>query len=88
MIKKYENLDYLYLLKALRDTFSEHSFNWENKPTMNKTKDIAIKIPIDGQGNFSVKLQKELALIFTKTDYIQKSIAEEMAKLNNLNIVL
>jgi type I restriction-modification system DNA methylase subunit len=88
LIKKYENLDYLYLLKTLRDTFSEHNFNWENKPTASKTKDIAIKIPVDEQGKFSIKLQKELALIFTKTEYIQKSIAEEMEKLNKLNIIL
>jgi type I restriction-modification system DNA methylase subunit len=88
LIKKFENLDYSYLLKALRDTFAEHNFNWENKPTVSKTKDITIKIPIDKQGNFSLKLQKELALIFTKTDYTQKSIAEEMVKLTKLNIVL
>jgi type I restriction-modification system DNA methylase subunit len=88
LIKKYENLDYSYLLKTLRDTFAEHNFNWENKPTVSKTKDIAIKIPIDEQGNFSMELQKELALIYTKTDNTQKSIAEEMVKLSKLNIVL
>jgi type I restriction-modification system DNA methylase subunit len=87
LIKKYDSLDYLYLLKTLRDTFAEHNFNWENKPTVSKTKDIVIKIPIDEQGHFSIKLQKELSVIFTKTEFIQKSMTEELAKLNKLNIV-
>ena len=86
LIKKYENIDYQYLLKELKGVFAEHNFNWENKPTVAKTKNIQIKIPIDKNGNFSVKIQNELALNFNKIEFIKKSIIAEIEKLNKLNI--
>ena len=86
LIKKHENLDYQYLLKELKEAFAEHSFNWENKPTVAKTKNIQIKIPVDKNGNFSIKIQKELASNFNKIEFIKRSIAAEFEKLNKLNI--
>jgi type I restriction-modification system DNA methylase subunit len=86
LIKKHENIDYKYLLKELKEVFAEHNFNWENKPTVAKTKNIHIKIPIDKNGNFSVKIQNELALNFNKIEFIKKSIAAEFEKLNKLNV--
>lgn len=47
LIKKSDNLDYYYLLFELQKEFKEHNFNWENKPTVGKLRDIEIQIPVD-----------------------------------------
>lgn len=86
LIKKYKNLNYQYLLKALTDAFYEYNFNWENKPTIAKTKNIQIKIPIDKKGDFSKEIQEKLAQNFSKIEFIKKSISMELDNLNKLNI--
>lgn len=86
LVKKYENLNYQYLLKALKEVFEEYNFNWENKPTVAKTKNISIKIPIDKKGDFSEENQCKLAQNFSKTEFIKKCISAEMEKLNKLNV--
>jgi len=88
LVKKYDNLDYQYLLKELKEVFAEHNFNWENKPTVAKTKNILIKIPVDRKGNFSPKIQNEEALNFNRIEFIKKSIVSEFEKLNRLHIKL
>lgn len=44
LIKKDDNLDYHYLLYALKKVFFHYHFNWENKPTIEKIKPIEIPI--------------------------------------------
>lgn len=86
LIKKDKNLNYEYLTHELRRIFSEHNFNWENKPTIGKTKDIELKIPINKKGEYSVEIQKQLSSNYTKIEYVKKSINDIFNKLNTLNI--
>jgi type I restriction-modification system DNA methylase subunit len=88
LAKKHENLNYQYLLKELKEVFEEHDFNWENKPTVAKTKNIQIKIPVDKKGEFSENIQEKLAQNFGKIEFVKKSIAAEFEKLSKLNVQL
>lgn len=86
LIKKDDRLNYEYLLYELKKAFEEHNFNWENKPTVGKTKNIELKIPVDKKGGYSVEIQKQLASNYTKIEFIKKSIKSAFDKLNKLNI--
>lgn len=61
LLKKDETLDYQYLLYELRNAFAEHNFNWQNKPTVAKTKDVLLSIPIDSRGLFDLQAQKKIS---------------------------
>ena len=61
LLKKDETLDYQYLLYELRNAFAEHNFNWQNKPTVAKTKDVLLNIPIDSRGLFDLQAQKKIS---------------------------
>jgi type I restriction-modification system DNA methylase subunit len=88
LVKKHKDIDYCYLLSELREVFAERSFNWENKPTLAKTRGTEIRIPVDTNDMFSMAIQKELASNFSKIEFIKKSIASELEKLSNLNVKL
>lgn len=86
LIKKYENLDYYYLLNELKNIFSFYKFNWENKPTVEKIKPIEIPIPINSKGEFDLEAQKEIAEKYRKIEQIKKSISTELDKIANIEI--
>lgn len=84
LIIKDNKLNYKYLLFELKKVFEEHNFNWENKPTVGKTKDIVINIPIDDNGSFSIKTQDLLSSNFEKMEFIKSAINSELEKLKKL----
>ena len=86
LIKKNENLDYYYLLNALKNAFAMHNFNWENKPTIEKIKPIEIPIPIDSNGKFDLSVQQQIAEKYHKIEQIKKNILEELDKISNIEI--
>ena len=86
LIKKYENLDYYYLLNELKNIFSFYKFNWENKPTVEKIKPIEIPIPINSKGEFDLEAQKEIAEKYRKIEQIKKNISTELDKIANIEI--
>lgn len=88
LIKKNSNICYEYLSFELRKVFEEHNFSWENKPSIEKTKNILVKIPINEDGSFSVEVQKQLAINYKKIELIKNSLRLSMEKLNGLNIKL
>jgi type I restriction-modification system DNA methylase subunit len=88
LIKKDDNLNYGYLLYELKKVFEESNFNWENKPTVSKTKDILIKIPVNNDGSFSKLLQELLFSNFSKMDFISMSINRELEKLKKIKFGL
>jgi hypothetical protein len=86
LVKKNENLDYHYLLNELKNAFSLHNFNWENKPTKEKIKPIEILVPISSKGEFDLSAQKQIAEKYRKIEQIKKSISEELDKIANIEI--
>lgn len=86
LIKKYENLDYYYLTKKVEEAFAKYKFNWENKPTVAKTKNIEISIPIKPNGKFDLKAQKEIANKYKKIEEIKQIIDKELKKIEETKI--
>lgn len=85
LIKKDESLSYDYLTIELRKVFADYNFNWENKPTINKIKDIELNIPIDKNDNFDLIIQTEIAEKIKKINQIKKNISDEFIKINEIN---
>ena len=88
MIKKYENLDYSFLLMELKLTFSEFNFNWENKPTMEKMNGIKIKIPIKKDGSYDLAKQKEIANKFFSINKVKKSISDDYNEIMQQQVLI
>lgn len=86
LIKKDDNLDYHYLLYALKKEFAFHHFNWENKPTIEKIKPIEIPIPINSKGEFDLDKQKEIAEKYRKVEEIKKAISAELEKISKIEM--
>lgn len=88
LVKKSNNLDYYYLLFELQKEFKEHNFNWENKPTVGKLKDIEIQIPVDQNNEFDLQAQKEIAEKYNKIQNIKSAISLELDKISETEIEL
>lgn len=86
LIKKDESSNYRYLAHELKIAFEAHNFNWENKPTVSKTQNIVLRIPVDKYGNVSMEIQEELSNRYNKIQYIKNAIEHELEKLNKPNI--
>ncbi|MCD6595745.1 restriction endonuclease subunit S, partial [bacterium] len=86
LIKKYENLDYHYLTKEVEKAFSKYKFNWENKPTVGKTKNIEISIPINSEGKFDLEAQKQIAEKYRIIEEIKSTIVKELERIENIKI--
>ena len=88
LIKKLEGLDYHYLTYEVQKEFKKHNFNWENKPTIGKLKDIQIMIPVDDENNFNLEMQKEIAEKYNKIEDIKSAIKVELSKISETEIQL
>ncbi len=86
LIKKSEELDYQYLLFEVQKEFLKHNFNWENKPTVSKLKDIKILIPVNRNDNYDLQAQKEIAKKYKKIEEIKKDINIELDKISETEI--
>lgn len=87
-IPKNANLDCLYLSFELQRVLSKHNFNWEYKPTIERTKNLEIKIPITKTGEFDLERQKEIAEKYRKIEEIKKNIKAELEKIENIKVDL
>ena len=86
LIKKNNKLDYNYLTFELISVFADHGFNWENKPTIGKIKNIELSIPINEQGLYDIELQKEISEKHKKIQIIKKSIIGELDRISKIDI--
>jgi hypothetical protein len=86
LIKKFENLDYHYLTNKVAKEFQKHNFNWENKPTIGKLKNIEISIPINKNGEFDLEAQKQIAEKYKKIEDIKSAINLELDKIAETEI--
>ncbi|MCK5720487.1 MAG: N-6 DNA methylase [Thiomargarita sp.] len=86
LIKKSENLDYHYLLFEVQKEFKKHNFNWVNKPTIGKFKDIEIQIPVDKDGNFDLQVQTEIAEKHKKVETMKSAISLELDRIIEVEV--
>jgi type I restriction-modification system DNA methylase subunit len=70
-----------YLLFALNKTRIEESFDRSFRSSLTNMRDFAVKIPINKKGEFDIKLQKEIAALYS----IQ---IEELKKLSSIKKIL
>lgn len=86
LIKKNNELDYNYLTFELISVFADHGFNWENKPTIGKIKNIQLSIPVNEQGLYDIELQEEISEKHKKIQIIKKSIIGELDRISKIDI--
>lgn len=85
-IPQNKNLDCSYLSFELQSVLSKNNFNWEYKPTIERTKALEVKIPVTADGKFDVQKQREIAEKYRKVEEIKKSIKAELEKIENIKV--
>jgi type I restriction enzyme M protein len=83
LIKKSKNLDYKYLLFEVQKEFLKQNFNWENKPTIAKIKNLIIKIPSYKDKKFDLSAQKEIAQKYKIIEKMKNTLNMELSKIKN-----
>ncbi|MDD4111192.1 MAG: N-6 DNA methylase [Clostridia bacterium] len=86
LIKKDKNLDYKYLTIELKKAFTEHNFNWENKPTITKIKNIELNVPVKNTGIYDLDYQIQISDKCKKIEQIKKNISLELEKISKTEI--
>ena len=71
---------------ALSQLFEENKFSWENKPSLSKTKNLKIKIPVNDSGKFCIEKQKLIATHFEKINHIKSSLKKELEKFEKITV--
>lgn len=84
--KKFDNLNYKYLVYELTQLFEENKFSWENKPSLSKTKNLKIKVPINNKNEFCLEKQKVIAMNFEKINYVKSLLKKEFEKYQTLTV--
>lgn len=85
-IPKTKNLDSFYLSFELQRLFNQNNFDWEYKPTIARTKNLKIKIPITSSGEFDLQKQKEIAEKYRKIEEIKNTIKLELERIENIKV--
>ncbi|AWW50858.1 N-6 DNA methylase [Wolbachia endosymbiont of Folsomia candida] len=85
-IPRDENIDCLYLSFKLQEILNKNNFNWEYKPTIERTKNLVIKLPTTKTGKFDLHKQKEIAAKYSKIEEIRETIKTGFEKIENIRI--
>lgn len=88
LIRKDEKLDYSYLADEIEKRFKLLNFNWENKPTIDKIKNVEIKVPVDRNGTFDFQAQMYTAQINKKIEEIKFAITQQLDRISQTKIEL
>jgi hypothetical protein len=81
-------VDYMYIRSILQKEASKRDLGFTNKAGKARIADIPIKIPLDKNGKFLLKKQKELALNYKRIEDIKEQISEELKSFNESVIEL
>ena len=85
-ITKTQTLDCLYLSYELKRVLSKNNFNWEYKPTIERTKHLQVRIPVTKDGVFDLQAQKEIAGKYLKIQEIKEDIRLELEKIESIEV--
>lgn len=86
-IKKSNKLDYTYLLYEVRRVFIENNFGWRIKPTLYRTNELFFNIPIDDDGEFDLKTQKQIGAQNEKIYNMRNKVLKNLDKILDTNII-
>jgi type I restriction-modification system DNA methylase subunit len=87
---KTKDIDLEFLLFELQKAINKTGANYQSKLYFNKIKNynITLNIPIKPNGEFDLKAQKEIALMYKKIDEIKQAILKELDKIEKVKIEL
>jgi len=69
-----------------RKELAKENFGFGNKAGKDRIKNIEIKIPINSQGKFDLKKQKEIASKCKQIEVIKEKIKAELEKIENIKV--
>jgi hypothetical protein len=85
--QEYEkSLDVDFLKYTIENEFAKYSFGFDNKAGKGKIQEIEIEIPIEQNGDFNIKLQKEIAQRYKFIDKMKEDLKTQMNSLLNVQI--
>lgn len=78
----------LYIYYALQGIKQEYGFNYSHKATLQNQAEVNILIPINKNGNFDIKTQKELAEKFKQIEELKQNIKLLLDEIVNAKITV
>lgn len=87
LVKKHDNLNYFYLLFQLRKTLKPLGFNWQNKASISRIKDVGLQIPIKKKGEYDLEKQNDIAKKQVSIYQIKEGIVQNLQNLNDSVVV-
>ena len=79
-------IDYSYIAIILRQVLSAHGFNWENKPSIEKTQNIKVVIPTLSNGDFDIDEQRAIVKKYEAIDILKSNVHNFIKQLSQLKI--
>lgn len=79
-------LSYKYFYYTLKNKFKEHWFNWENKATPTKVKEIIVEVPVDSDWNYALDRQEKIARKYETLEGLKSSLMEQLDALRSYNV--
>ena len=79
-------LDINFLKNIIESEFAKYSFGFGNKAGKSKIKNIKISIPVNKNGYFDLKAQKQIAEKYKKIEEIKTAINIELDKITEAEI--
>lgn len=73
-----ENISLKFIEIKLRSIFSSKDFSWTNKASLYRIKNIKLEIPVDGNGEFDLELQKEIVKKYEIVEEKKKEFKEKL----------
>ena len=70
-------------MHQIQKVFLTHNFNWQNKPTIAKIKNIKIRIPVKNK-KFDIDKQKEIAKKHIAIENMRHTLEQELKNITNL----
>lgn len=88
LIKKLDNVNYYYLVYVIQNEFEKYNFNWENKPTVDKIKNIKLTIPTLPNGDIDIKAQEEIIEKYNLINDLKLKVVEYKQTIKNLKVTI
>lgn len=85
---KNQTIDYSYATFQLQQTLNANNFNWQNKPTIERTKHLKMMFPVLPNGDFDLEYQQEIVEKYNVVSEIKAKADEYRKKLKNLTILV
>ena len=80
------DIDPDYLYRALRATRNRHGFDRTYRANLKNVERVSVEIPIGADGQFDLKIQREIAAKCAETENRRKEAAEKLRRIADANV--